>query len=270
MSGPSERIWRRPLRIAACFLLAITLLVAGCSAPTVDQTESSSAPATPAAESPLPIGPYAYSDAPCPDPLIEGLQIPPLGADFTCGRLTVPEDRSKPEGKQISIAVARVKSSSSAPKPEPLLMLSGGPGGTGLVDAVISYGQLNLNRDRDVIFIDQRGTLHSDPFLGCPEIDTFTQQAVTGTTADPETERKDLTAVAACRQRLTGEGIDLRMFDTAENSADLAALRWPSKSPHGTSTVSRTAQTWRCSICGITRTALSAKSSTPWCRRTCR
>jgi pimeloyl-ACP methyl ester carboxylesterase len=225
MSTLSKRNRRRALRITACFSLIVTLLAAGCSAPTVNRQESSSAPSTPAAVGPLPIGPYAYSDAPCPDPLIEGLQIPPLGADFSCGRLTVPEDRSKAEGKQISIAVARLKSSNSAPKPEPLLMLSGGPGGTGLVDAVVAYGQLNLNRDREVIFIDQRGTLHSDPFLGCPEIDTFTQQAVAWTTADAETERKDLAAVAACRQRLTGQGIDLRMFDTAENSADLAALR---------------------------------------------
>jgi pimeloyl-ACP methyl ester carboxylesterase len=231
MSSPSDRSWPRALRITARFSLVVGLLVAGCTAPTVNQQESSSPPSTPAAAGTLPIGPYAYSDAPCPDPLIEGLQLPPLGADFTCGRLTVPEDRSKPEGKQISIAVARLKSSSSAPKPEPLLMLSGGPGGTGLVDAVVAYGQLNLNRDRDVIFIDQRGTLHSDPFLGCPEIDTFTQQAVAWTTADAETESKDLAAVAACRERLIGEGIDLRRFDTGENSADLAALRLALKIP---------------------------------------
>ncbi len=76
-----------------------------------------------------------------------------------------------------------------------------------------------------MIFIDQRGTLNADPFLDCREIDTFTTEAVGLLTADAETEKLDLASVEACRKRWTGAGVDLAMFDTAENAADLAALR---------------------------------------------
>ena len=104
-------------------------------------------------------------------------------------------------------------------------MLTGGPGGSGFLSAVTEYADARLNRDRDVIFIDQRGTLNADPFLDCREIDTFTTEAVGLLTAGAETEEKDLASVEACRNRWTGAGVDLAMFDTAENAADLAALR---------------------------------------------
>lgn len=216
-------------------LVLVVLAVSGCvmpsSAPSGSGSSgpstppgSSSTPSTPA-DGPLPIGPYAYADGSCPNPVWKGLPELVMGPEYTCGRLTVPENRAKPDGKQISIPVARLKSSSPNPQPEPLLMLTGGPGGSGFLSAVTEYKDAELNRDRDVIFIDQRGTLHADPFLDCREIDIFTTEAVGLLTADPETEKQDLASVESCRKRWIDAGVDLATFDTAENAADLAALR---------------------------------------------
>ena len=114
---------------------------------------------------------------------------------------------------------------------------------SGFLSAVTEYKDAKLNRDRDVIFIDQRGTLNADPFLDCREIDTFTTEAVGLLTADAETEKKDLASVEACRNRWTGAGVDLSMFDTAENAPTWPRCGWPSRSTPGTSTASRTGPT---------------------------
>jgi pimeloyl-ACP methyl ester carboxylesterase len=53
-------------------------------------------------------------------------------------------------------------------EPDPIVYLSGGPGGAGSFEVafMVKHG---LNAERDVIFVDQRGTHHADPFLACLE-----------------------------------------------------------------------------------------------------
>ncbi|ODU05615.1 MAG: hypothetical protein ABS81_07175 [Pseudonocardia sp. SCN 72-86] len=147
-----------------------------------------------------------------------------LGAGVECGYLTVPEDRSKKDGKTIRLAVARAKATAPDPKPDPLVYLSGGPGGSGLISAAprIAAG---WNSDRDVIFLDQRGTWKSDPLLSCPEIDAFQAAMVGLTTTDPATAARGNAATKACRDRLAGAGWNLGAYRTTENAADIADLR---------------------------------------------
>jgi hypothetical protein len=45
-----------------------------------------------------------------------------------CGKLAVPEDPSAPGGRTVDIFVARVPSLSSTPRPDPLVLIAGGPG----------------------------------------------------------------------------------------------------------------------------------------------
>ena len=167
----------------------------------------------------------SFESAPCPSPVVAGLPEADLGPEFSCGYLTVPENRAHPDGRTIKIGVARAKSQSPDPGRDPLVYLAGGPGGTAFGTAQALVQQLGINRDRDVIFVDQRGTLHADPLLSCPEIDHFVDEATGMSILAASTAQRDLDAVRACRTRLASAGYDLSAYNTTENAADIADLR---------------------------------------------
>ncbi|KAA1251381.1 alpha/beta hydrolase [Mycobacterium simiae] len=167
---------------------------------------------------------HSYESAPCPAPNFPGVPQADLGANYSCGYLSVPENRDDPRSRTIRILVARVKAASDKPKPDPIVFLAGGPGGAGTLSApgVVAGG---MNADRDVIFVNQRGTVHSDPHLACPELDNFTARAVDLAFQDQSTADLDAAAVAACRKRLEPFGFHLASYNTRENATDLADLR---------------------------------------------
>jgi pimeloyl-ACP methyl ester carboxylesterase len=170
------------------------------------------------------VPPRAYEPAPCPNPIYPGVPAVDLGAGVECGYLTVPENRARPDGRTIRLAVARAKATSPTPRADPLLYLAGGPGGSGLISAATRIAA-GWNRDRDVIFLDQRGTWKSDPLLSCPEIDTFLADWAGLNSFDPATAERSATATRTCRDRLAASGADLAAYTTPENAADVADLR---------------------------------------------
>jgi pimeloyl-ACP methyl ester carboxylesterase len=209
MSAPTFD--RRPLRRPwAVLVAALTVVLSGCAP--VDSTESTETPVS------------VFESAPCPWPNYPGHPELDLGSEFSCGFLSVPESRANPGGRKIKIAVARARAQSPSPRADPLVYLIGGPGGSAVASAVPLTG-FGLNRDRDVIFIDQRGTLHSDPLLSCPEIDHFMDDSAGMSVQAQSTADKDLDAVRACRTRLASDGYDLSAYNTTENAADIADLR---------------------------------------------
>lgn len=165
-----------------------------------------------------------YEPSACPDPNLPGFPSLDLGPEYDCGYLTVPEDRTRPDGRSIRLAVARVAAVAATPGAAPLVYLDGGPGSPALVSAPTQVGA-GINAGREVIFIDQRGTYHSDPALTCAEIDAFLAEAVHLPFTDAATEARSNAATAACRDRLSAEGIDLAAYNTAENAHDIADLR---------------------------------------------
>lgn len=86
-----------------------------------------------------------------------------------CGSYRVYEDRQMRTGRQIDLNLVIVPAESAAPHPDPVLILAGGPGqaATDLLPMVELLAA--VNRDRDMIFVDQRGTGASNP-LGCPNL----------------------------------------------------------------------------------------------------
>ncbi len=162
----------------------------------------------------------SYAPAPCPNPVYPG--TPDLGPEFECGYLTVPENRAKADSQTIRLAVARRKASSPNPKADPVVFLDGGPGGSGIADNGLVR---EWHPDRDVIILAERGTMKSEPFLSCPELDQFAEQAVSLAWNAPATAEQSATAVRACRDRLTAAGWDLSAYNTTENAADVADLR---------------------------------------------
>jgi pimeloyl-ACP methyl ester carboxylesterase len=163
----------------------------------------------------------SYAPAPCPNP-IYGAGFD-LGPEFTCGYLTVPENRSRPDSRTIQLAVATRKATAPNPKPDPILFLTGGPGGSGLGEGPGVAKE--WRPDRDVIFLDQRGALKSDPFLSCPEIDTFMESTVGLSWSAPETAQQSAAVVRTCRERLASAGVDLAAYNTTESASDIADLR---------------------------------------------
>ena len=103
------------------------------------------------------------------------------------------------------------------------MFLTGGPGGSGLGEGPGVAKE--WHPDRDVIFLDQRGALKSDPFLSCPEIDTFMASTVGLSWSAPETAEQEGAVVQACRDRLDAAGADLAAYNTTESTADVADLR---------------------------------------------
>ncbi|MFJ8622282.1 alpha/beta fold hydrolase [Kitasatospora sp. NPDC093550] len=166
------------------------------------------------------VGHARFEPGPCPrtaDP------APPVERP-RCGTLTVPENRSRPHGPRIKLGVEIVPAANGTPEPDPIVWLAGGPG-----DDAVSEIQLalngGLNRNRDVIFMSQRGTYSADPQLTCPNIDRFNADALDLVFGAPSTGRLHVQATRACRDGLADRGVDLSAYNGTESAADYADLR---------------------------------------------
>ncbi|MGW5345311.1 alpha/beta fold hydrolase [Streptomyces sp. NPDC004050] len=144
--------------------------------------------------------------------------------DARCGTLTVPENRTRPHGRKITLGVALVPAASATPKPDPIVWLAGGPGDDAVGEAKMAIDG-GLNRDRDVVFMSQRGTYSAHPALTCPDIDRFNARAVGLVSDAPSTERLHVEATRACRDRLAALGADLSAYNDTESATDYADLR---------------------------------------------
>lgn len=95
----------------------------------------------------------------------------PLTAMAECGWFEVAENPTKPEGRKISIRVARVPATGRTSEPDPLLFFAGGPGQAATETwPIVARGLRKLNESRDILLIDQRGTGQSNA-LRCPHIE---------------------------------------------------------------------------------------------------
>lgn len=126
----------------------------------------------------------------------------------------MPEDWSRPAGRQIPLHVVVVPAVEREAGAAPFVWLAGGPGIAATESAPAYLGELSAHRQwRDVVLVDQRGTGHSNP-LRCPEIET----------RGPLEEMYPLDAVRSCRARLEKKA-DLRQYTTANSVRDLEAVR---------------------------------------------
>ena len=95
------------------------------------------------------------------------------GETVECGYLVVPEDRADPDSDTIRLAVAIFHPPDGATHPDPIIYLSGGPGGSGLEFLFISFDAAFapiFATERDFIVLDQRGIGYSEPALDCPGV----------------------------------------------------------------------------------------------------
>src|SRR4051794_12454505 len=163
---------------------------------------------------------FRFEKAACPKmPVV----IPELKT-ARCGRLTVPENRRQPNGRTISLSVAIIPAASANLKPDPIVWLAGGPGDDAITEIPMALAG-DLNRNRDVIFMSQRGTYSARPSLTCDGVDRFPAETLDKPFDAPETGQAFAKATADCRHRLEALGVDLSAYNTIESSDDVEDLR---------------------------------------------
>jgi pimeloyl-ACP methyl ester carboxylesterase len=141
----------------------------------------------------------------------------PASIAAQCGTLAVPEDRERPAGRSINLAIALVPSTAKQPQSDPVFMLAGGPGQSARESFPAAAGAFReLLRDRHVVLVDQRGTGGSNP-LAChaPADDPAVGDAGTNIAA----ARK---FAVQCLQALDA---DPRFYTTSDAVLDLEAVR---------------------------------------------
>ena len=138
-----------------------------------------------------------------------------LTASALCGTLTVPENPDEPQGRQLELAFAVQEARASEAQPDPVVFLAGGPGQSAR-DAlpIVQAALRELNRDRDLIFLDQRGTGGSNA-LEC----SFDEQGELWLEPDWTEINRQL------RDCLDEWDADVRHYTTTHGANDLEALR---------------------------------------------
>jgi pimeloyl-ACP methyl ester carboxylesterase len=163
-----------------------------------------------------------FESATCEMPLPEG-QNP---ANVRCGWLTVPENRNRPEGRTIKLAAVILAATGANPEPDPLVILSGGPG-QWAIDSVLPMfsGEFAapIQSKRDIVVFDQRGSGRSQPALNCPEVMSYKDSLGVLTTTEEDAE-VDTQIFVACRDRLVREGNDLSGYSSAATVQDIDDL----------------------------------------------
>ncbi|MEO8486141.1 MAG: alpha/beta fold hydrolase [Betaproteobacteria bacterium] len=155
---------------------------------------------------------------------LEECRLPHLATAARCGVVTVPEDREKPDGRTIGIHVAVLAANTLTPKPDPLVILAGGPGQAASEIAPFAARLLEIRRTRDVVLVDQRGTGRSSPLLCAAYSEAGLKDAMLET--DPMPRAK------ACAGELAAQGIDASRYTTAAFVEDLESVRVALGAPH--------------------------------------
>ena len=142
-------------------------------------------------------------------------RLPKLVQAVQCGALVVPENRQHPEGRKLSIFVAVLPANTLSPKPDPLVLLAGGPGQAASTLGPFALQLSAIRRTRDILLIDQRGTGRSSP-LECPAF------------APDEHAEFDIDPVPKsllCAWQLAERKVDASQYTTSAWVADLEAVR---------------------------------------------
>ena len=142
-------------------------------------------------------------------------RLPKVAQAVSCGRLEVPENRDHPQGRTLSLFVAVLPANTLSPKPDPLVLLAGGPGQAASTLGPFALQLGAVRRTRDIVLIDQRGTGRSSP-LDCAAF------------APDEHAEFDIDPVPKsllCAWQLAERHIDASQYTTSAWVADLDAVR---------------------------------------------
>lgn len=162
---------------------------------------------------------------------------PDMQVDFRtdCGYVVVPQNPNAPDGPRVKLGFLRLstqgaKDTAIPPtKAAPLFMLAGGPGGSLIQPEVFAFFRPDflgpILGQRDVVILDQRGSRHTQPFLGCEALDRLSWTAYRRGLGPEQSIELEQAALEGCIGDLRRQGVDLSTFNSVTIAADLNAVR---------------------------------------------
>jgi pimeloyl-ACP methyl ester carboxylesterase len=144
-----------------------------------------------------------------------------IDTELRCGTIRVLENRDDhtPTARHIAIWFAVLPSIARAPSSDPVVVIAGGPGqSASSVAGIVMPLFKKLNRTRDIVFIDQRGTGHSAP-LTCAPPKGITDLA---SQLDPQLM---LATLPQCAAEFAKKRVDVTHYLTDDAVADLDEVR---------------------------------------------
>ena len=95
-----------------------------------------------------------------------------MTVEYDCGYVVVPEFYHSESTRELKVPFIRFNSGKGSAA-SPVIIHPGGPGASQINETVFPLMNImfkSVINDRDVIFMDPRGTELSDTFLNCPAI----------------------------------------------------------------------------------------------------
>jgi pimeloyl-ACP methyl ester carboxylesterase len=134
-----------------------------------------------------------------------------------CGFFSVKENPQDPNSKTIPLNVLLLPAVNPAPEKDPLFVIAGGPGQSAVTVAESLHSIFSdVRKNRDIVFVDQRGTGKSNP-LDC-ELETEASQQLLEVEQEAFTQK----AITKCIDSIKEVSI---FYTTPYAVADLDAVR---------------------------------------------
>ncbi|MFL6233005.1 MAG: alpha/beta hydrolase [Thermoanaerobaculia bacterium] len=145
-------------------------------------------------------------------------QVEGIKEEVLCGTLPVWENRATRQGRKLDLYVVVLPAQAPNPAPDPVFYINGGPG-YGSTGAAAGFAGFlaDVRKQRDLVFVDQRGTGRSHP-LHCD---------LPGSDADLQGYMRTLfpqETLKACEPKLAAQA-DLTQYTTAIAMDDLDDAR---------------------------------------------
>lgn len=158
----------------------------------------------------------------------------PTNDRVRCLTLVVPESRgvtatSTQRLVRLPVVIIAATDPIDQRQPDPVLWIDY-DAGDGMLESrvkIFSEQQHSVNRTRDVITLDLRGSGSADPSLACSEVTELNTGAFAAEIDEtsPEGRSMRLHAIQQCHDRLANDGVDLSAYASADAAQDLDDLR---------------------------------------------
>jgi len=151
------------------------------------------------------------------DTVTSPCRLPEFPQELRCGKVQRPLNPAEPGGKKIDVHYVVLPSQDKNKLPDAVFLLAGGPGQSAI--NVAGFGQAmfsRLNKRRDLVFVDQRGTGRSAS-LACPELENSPDVA-----DDVQMQKQSDACLARLKTLPHG---DLRFYSTSIAVQDIEAVR---------------------------------------------